>query len=208
MNILLLGPQGSGKGTQARLLCDKFGFSYFESGAYLRRVAENNPELKKWLSEGKLVPDEEMTSYLSAFLDSQNLYDGILFDGFPRTASQYRFWKNWLRQRKIKLDLAINLVISEEETIKRLTARRMDSATGEIYNLITEPPPSGVDLSKLIQREDDKLPAIKKRLALYKERTEPLVVELKKDINVVEMSGERPIEAIFKDIEKLIEDKI
>src|SRR5258706_2620694 len=204
MNILLLGPQGSGKGTQARFICDKFGFSYFESGAYLRRIAEDNPELKKWLSEGKLVPDREMTSYLSAFLDSENLYDGIIFDGFPRTASQYHFWKNWLTDREIKLDLAITLIISEKETIRRLTARRMDPSTGEIYNLITEPPPSGVDSSKLIQREDDKLPAIEKRLALYKERTEPLILELKKDIKVVEINGERPVEEIFKDIEKLI----
>ena len=206
MNILLLGPQGSGKGTQARLLCDKYGFFYFESGAYLRRIAEGNPELKKYLSEGKMVPDEEMTSYLSAFLDQKNLYDDIVFDGFPRTLSQYNFWKSWLTDKEMKLDLVIVLEIPEEETIKRLTARRMDPTTGEIYNLITDLPPEGVDKEKLVQRDDDKPEAIKVRLNLYRERTEPLISELKKDTKVVEIDGARPVEEIQVDIVKLVEE--
>lgn len=205
MNILILGPQGSGKGTQARLLVEKFGFFYFESGAYLRRIAENNPELKKYLTEGKLVPDEEMTSYLSAFFDEKNLYDDIIFDGFPRTLSQYNFWKSWLTDRKIKLDLVIVLEISEEETIKRLSARRVDPETGQIYNLITDSPPPGVDKNKLVQRDDDRLDAIKKRISLYRERTMPLIAELRKDIKVIELDGERPVEIIFKEISDVVE---
>ena len=75
MNIILFGPQGSGKGTQARLLCEKYGFFYFESGAYLRRLGEEHPEIKAIMDAGKFVPDEEFTSYLTAYLDEQNLYD-------------------------------------------------------------------------------------------------------------------------------------
>ena len=101
MNILLLGPQGSGKGTQARLLIEEFGFFYFESGAYLRKVAEENIEVKKALAEGKFVPDKEMTSYLTAFLDEKSMYDNIVFDGFPRNVDQYYFLKNWLREKKV-----------------------------------------------------------------------------------------------------------
>ena len=93
MNIILFGPQGSGKGTQARLLCEKFGFFYFESGAYLRKLAKDHPEMKTVMDSGKLVPDEEFTSYLTAYLDQENLYDDILFDGFPRTLDQYNFLK-------------------------------------------------------------------------------------------------------------------
>lgn len=206
MNILLIGPQGSGKGTQARILADEFGFYYFESGAYLRRLAETHPDLAKTLAEGKLVPDKEMTSYLTAFLDSQNLYDDIIFDGFPRTLEQYNFLKNWMNDKKVKLDLVINLEVSEKETIRRLSARREDPATGKIYNLITEPPPAEVDKSKLIQRDDDKPEAIKERLKLYRERTEPLVTELKKETKVIEINGEQPIETIAKEIESYIKE--
>lgn len=206
MNILFLGPQGSGKGTQARLLCEKYGFFYFESGAYLRKIAESNPDLKTFLSEGKLVPDEEMTSYLTAFLDQQNLYDDIIFDGFPRTLTQYRFLKNWLTQKKVHLDLVVVLGIRETESIRRLEARRMDPTDGKIYNLITDPPPASVDQTKLVQRDDDKPEAIKVRLGLYKERTEPLISELKIDTKVVELDGERPIDEIQNDLVALVEE--
>lgn len=205
MNILLIGPQGSGKGTQARLLIEKFGFSYFESGAYLRRMAETHPDIKRMMNEGKLVPDEEFTSYLTAFLDDQNLYDNIIFDGFPRTVAQYNFLKSWLTDRKVKLDLAIVLQISEKETLRRLTARRLDPVTGKIYNLVTEEIPSEIDKSKLIQRDDDKPEAIEKRLQLFKEQTEPLIEELRKDSKVIEVDGERSVEEIAIDLQKIVE---
>jgi adenylate kinase len=205
MNIVLLGPQGSGKGTQAKLLIDKFGFHYFESGAYLRKIAEKNEEVKKLLNEGQLVPDEEMTSYLTAYLDQESLYDDVVFDGFPRTLRQYNFLKNWLVRKQMKFDLVIILKINEEETIRRLSARRQDPVSGEVYNLITDPPPSGVDPDKLVQRDDDKTDAIKKRLELYNEATVPLIEVLKTETKVVEIDGERPIEEIQKEIVGLVE---
>lgn len=208
MNILLIGPQGSGKGTQARILLEKFGFFYFESGEFLRKVAGTNEDLKKVLSEGQLIPDREMTSYLTAFFDQKNLYDDIIFDGFPRTEPQYQFWKKWLTDKEIKIDLAIVLEISEAETVRRLTARRKDPVTGAIYNLVTDPPPSSVDLSTLIQRDDDKPEAIKIRLASYRERTEPLIKTLASDMEVIEVDGERPIVEISKDIVKIVESRI
>jgi len=206
MNILLLGPQGSGKGTQARLLCEKYGFFYFESGAYLRRIAKNNEDLEKTLAQGKLVPDREMTSYLTAYLDKENLYDDIVFDGFPRTLAQYNFLKIWLSQKKVKLDLVVVLTISEKETIRRLSARRLDPKTGKIYNLITDHPPSAVDEDKLVQREDDKPEAIEERLALYRKLTEPLIEEVRKESKVVEIDGERPIGEISANLVKIIDD--
>jgi adenylate kinase len=208
MNILIIGPQGSGKGTQARILIEKFNFYYFESGAYLRKMAESHPELKKLLNEGKLVPDKEFTSYLAAYLDNQNIYDNILFDGFPRTVFQYEFFKNWLKDKEVSLDLIIVLQISEAETLRRLTARRQDPASGKIYNLVTEPPPAEVDASKLIQRDDDKPEAIKKRLELYKEQTEPLVARLKEESEVIEVDGERPVKTIAIELIKLVEERM
>ena len=205
MNIILFGPQGSGKGTQARLLCEKYGFFYFESGAYLRRLGEEHPEIKAIMDAGKLVPDEEFTSYLTAYLDEQNLYDEILFDGFPRTLEQFNFLKNWLDDKKVSIDLGIVIQISEEETIKRLSSRRMDPETGKIFNLLTDKPPANIDINMLVQREDDKPQAIKKRLGIYNTQTTVLINELKREIRVEELDGERPVDEIQKDIVDVIE---
>lgn len=204
MNILLIGPQGSGKGTQARLLIEKFGFFYFESGEFLRNIAEKNDHVKKMLAEGTFMPDEEMASYASSYLDEKGLYDNILFDGFPRSLRQYGVLKSWLRDKNTQISLVLVLKISEEETIRRLSARRKDPKTGKIYNLITDPPPADVDENTLIQREDDKPDAIKKRLGWYKDLVLPLISELKKETKVVEIDGERPIDEIQKDLVKWI----
>ncbi len=204
MNILLIGPQGSGKGTQARLLVEKLGFYYFESGEFLRKIAEKNEKVREMLSGGTFVPDKEMVSYVTAYLDEKGIYDNILFDGFPRSIVQYDFLKSWLNDKRVVVNLVLVLVISEEETIKRLSARRMDPKTGKIYNLITDLPPEEVDKSALIQREDDKPEAIKKRLGWYKEQVLPLITELKKEIKVVEINGERPIDEIQNDLVKCI----
>jgi adenylate kinase len=181
MNIILFGPQGSGKGTQARLLCDEFGFFYFESGEFLRKIAKNNEELKAALDRGELVPDLEMTSYLTAYLDQENLYDDIIFDGFPRTITQYNFLKNWLRDKQVKIDLGIVLEIPEEETLKRLILRKQIEGRG-----------------------DDNPEAIKHRLALYHQRTQELINEIRKDVEVVEVDGARPIEVISQDLKQIL----
>lgn len=179
MNIVLFGPQGSGKGTQAELLRERFGLFYFESGAYLRKVAETNEDLRKMLDDGVLVPDIEMTSYLTSFFDENSLYDDIIFDGFPRTVEQYDFLKVWLNEKQVKINIGIVLEISEAETIKRLMLRK---------------------------REDDTIEAIKKRLELYHARTEPLIAKIENDSKVVKVNGERSVEEIQKDLVNIIEN--
>ncbi len=181
MNIILFGPQGSGKGTQAQLLCEKFGFFYFESGAYLRRIAETNEAVRKAQQNGDLdgVLNKEICANLEAFFDEKNIYDDILFDGFPRTLDQYLFLKNWLVQKQIKIDLSIVLEIGEEESMKRLLLRK---------------------------RSDDNPETIKRRLELYHKNTEILIEEIEKDTKVVRVDGERSIDEIQKDLVKIIED--
>lgn len=205
MNILLLGPQGSGKGTQARLLCEKFGFFYFESGGFLREASKTNQHLKDMLEKGAFVPDAEMSSYVTAYLDEKGVYDDILFDGFPRSIVQYDSLKDWLSVKKVKIDIVFLLKIDEEETVRRLSARRMDPVTGKIYNLVTDPPPSTIDINTLTQRDDDRPEAIKKRLSWYKEQVTPLVSALREDIGVIDVDGTRPIQEIQDELVKVVE---
>jgi len=205
MNILLLGPQGSGKGTQARLLCEKFGFYYFESGGFLREAGKTNADLAQMLANGVFVPDAEMSSYVTSYLDEKRIYDNILFDGFPRSEAQYDSLKEWLAAKNVKINIVFLLKIDEEETIRRLSARRMDPATGKIYNLITDPPPDGVNPNTLIQRDDDMPVAIEKRLSWYREQVTPLIAALREDIGVIDIDGTRPIEEIQKELVEIIE---
>jgi len=196
MNILLVGPQGSGKGTQAKLLCQKYKFFYFEMGGFLRNIAQKNQEVKKMLKAGILVPDEEATSYVTSHLDNENIYNDIIFDGFPRTLTQYKFLKNWLLKKQVKIDVVFVIEIPESESIKRLSARRINPLTGEIYNLITNKPSNDVDISTLVQRDDDKPEAIKKRLEIYNLQTKELIETMKKDTTIIEVDGMESINAI------------
>src|SRR5260221_560230 len=168
MNIVILGPQGSGKGTQAKLLAERFDLFYFEAGAFLRELAQKNNKVKEIIDAGNIVPGKEMS------------YD-ILFDGFPRTLDQYNFVKNWMDEKNIKFDLVVVLKVSSEVSIKRLILRR---------------------------REDDTTEAIERRLELYKKETMPLIYELKKDTKVIEIDGERAVEEIQKDIERIVHEQI
>lgn len=180
MNILLLGPQGSGKGTQARLLAQKFGLFYFEAGEFLRELAVKNNDVKRILDSGKLVPEVELTSYIAAFFDEQGIWNNILFDGFPRSTEQYLFFKKWLKEKNIRIDLVVILEVSERVTLERLTKRA---------------------------REDDTTDAIKTRLALYKKETVPLIDELRKDTKVILVDGERTVEAIQGELERTVKSE-
>lgn len=181
MNIILMGPQGSGKGTQAKLLAKKFGFYYFEGGSFLRNLAKTNKHLKEIMDSGKLVPDAEMCSYVTAYLDEHGIFSNILFDGFPRTYYQYSVLKKWLSKRRVKIDLILILEISDKEGLKRLQKR-----------------------AKIEGRSDDTLESIQKRLKLYHSLTEKLIEEIKYETPIIKVNGERSIEDIFEDLTSIV----
>lgn len=207
MNIILLGPQGSGKGTQGKMLAEKYGFQYISTGDVLRELAKTDEKVQSMLNTGQLFTDEFVMQLVEKYFDSENIYDQIIFDGVPRTVGQYKALQQWLQRNSRNIDLAIYLRISRDETIKRLSARRQDPETGKIYNLITNPPGSDVDQSKLVQRGDDSLKAIEKRLQEYETLTQPLIDVVKQDGILVEVDGERPIETIFEDLVKIVEER-
>lgn len=208
MNLVLLGPQGCGKGTQAEFLVNDFNLDRFEMGLYLREIAKTRPDIDEMVNtRGILVPDELTNELLKEHLDSINKYDGFVFDGFPRTLLQYRRLKSFLAEHNSKIDFVFLINISTEESIRRLSARRMDPVTGKIYNLITNPPHEGVDLNSLVHREDDKPESIKTRLEAYHRVTRDVIGEAKTDNLLYEINGENDIETIHQEILAIIKSK-
>jgi adenylate kinase len=208
MKIIIFGPQGSGKGTQAKLVSEKFNLFYFQSGEFLREKAKSDPRVDEIINQrGEMIPDEEMFLLLKNYLTEKlPSLDNFIMDGYPRSLKQYELLSAWLKEKGGKVDIAILLVISDEESVRRLSARVVCEKCGTIYNLITNPPPGEkcVCGGNLVQRPDDTPEAIKKRLADYHTITSPLIEVLKKEGILVEVDGERPIEVIFEDIVEIV----
>lgn len=211
MIIAILGPQGSGKGTQAQMLAERLNLYYFDMGNFLRDIAKNDSKIDEFVNKrGALVPEDVSSPLAFAFLDKEKLeHDNILLDGFPRSMTQLRYVDEWLSKSDKKIDNAVFIDVSEEVSIKRLSARRICDKCGTIYNLITNPPPAtGCPCGgKLYQREDDRPEAIKERLSWYKGLSEPLINEYEKRGILIKVDGERPIKTIFEDIMKKLEVK-
>lgn len=201
MNIVIIGPPGSGKGTQAKMLADRLGLFYFEAGDFSRKLAERNSRIREIVERGDLIPEEEMSNYVSSYLEEKvPLRDNILFDGYPRFIHQYIFLKKWFRAKNKKINKVVYLKVSTKELLKRLTGRRIDKKTHKVYNLVTNPPPKNIDPKKLYQRQDDKPDPIKERLKVFNKNTLPLINYLKKENLLIEVDGENMIKKVFDSI--------
>ncbi len=208
MNILIFGPQGSGKGTQAKLIAERMGFTHLSTGQMLRDIAKNDVNLANILDQGLLVDDQMLLEYLFTYLQNNNVYDKLIIDGTPRTLYQYKEIINWFKSKGKPITLAIYLEISDAEALRRLSARRQHKITGEIYNLVTNPPSSDIKDADLIQRDDDKPESIQKRLNAFHVQTEPIVKLMQEDGILFKVDGERPIEEIYSDLKKEVEKRV
>jgi adenylate kinase len=184
LNLVLLGPPGAGKGTQAERLVEDFGLPYYSTGIILREAVAEESELgkqaKQYMEEGELVPDELINGVIGERLDSGEADDGFLLDGFPRTIGQAEMLEQALTKRGRRLTAALLIDAPDEEVVRRLSGRRQCVKNGHVYHVEFDPPKNeGVcdqDGSRLMQRDDDKPETVQKRLAVYHEQTEPLIL--------------------------------
>lgn len=204
MNIIFLGSPGSGKGTQADLIAKRMNFFHFSSGQMLRDMKDSKPEIQEIMKSGQMVPDSMVIELIEEYLEKLGKYDDIIFDGSPRNLYQYGRMKEFLSLKNTQFDLAVCINISDEEIIRRLTARRVDKKTGIIYNLITNPPGTDVDLNDLVQREDDTEEAVRNRIKGQKVSDDYMEAVLKDGILFM-VDGEQPIEDIYKKIMEKVE---
>jgi adenylate kinase len=183
LNLVLLGPPGAGKGTQAERLVSDFDLPYYATGDILRAaVKDETPlgkEAKGYMDRGELVPDELICKVIMERIDQPEAEDGFLLDGFPRNEEQADILENALENRERKLTAVLLIDASDDEVIKRISGRRVCVKNQHVYHVDFDPPKhEGVcdqDGSRLMQRDDDKPETIKKRLEVYHAQTKPLI---------------------------------
>lgn len=206
MKIIIFGPQGSGKGTQAELIARRHGWPYISTGDIFRYHLKNQTELGKKVDEyvkhGLLVPDELTNEIVSERVNQPDCEVGFVLDGYPRNPTQLEFLS-----KIAEIDFAIAIELSDEEAIKRL-ADRLACKCGLSYHLVHNPPkkPNVCDKcgQPLFRRDDDQPEAIKKRLEIFHQETEPLFAVYEKLGVWHQVDGDQPIEEVYEKIDEVI----
>lgn len=215
MNLILLGPPGSGKGTQAKRLVQRYEIPQISTGDILRdAVKEGTPlgrEAKRYMDEGKLVPDEVVVGIVRDRLKGPDCQKGFILDGFPRTIAQAEALDRILGEMGRGVDHVIDIEVDKEELLRRLTGRRTCKRCGAMYHVVFNPPKvDGVcDRcgGELYQRDDDKEETIRERLRVYEGQTAPLIEYYEKKGLLRRINGTGGIEEVEARILKAIGDK-
>ena len=207
MNLILIGPPGAGKGTQAAFIVKKYGVPHISTGDILRDAASHGTALgmkaAKYMNAGELVPDDIVIGLVKERFSQKDCEKGFLLDGFPRTKEQAESLENIA-----KVEIVLYISVPDEVVIKRLAGRRTCSC-GAVYHVISHPPKrDGICDScggKLFQREDDKESTVANRLAQYRKQTQPLIEYYTKKNLLKTVDGHESIDAITKGIAEILD---
>lgn len=208
MRIILLGPPGSGKGTQAKLISEKFSIPHISTGDIFRLHISQKTllglEAKSYIDKGQLVPDEVTVKLIKSRLTEDDCNKGFLLDGFPRTIKQADALESLLKEINVSVDSVINIEVPAEEIIDRITGRRVCKKCGASYHIIFNPSATNGICDRcdgpLIQREDDTEDTVRKRLEVYESQTKPLIRYYEEKGLLRNANGSQDIAKVFKDI--------
>ena len=215
MRLVILGPPGAGKGTQAASIVDTYQVVHISTGDIFRENIKNATELgkkaKSFMDRGELVPDEVVNEIVVDRLKKPDVADGFLLDGFPRTVNQAVSLDAALEAMGTKLDRVINIQVASELLINRAVGRRVCPSCGRTYHVTNQKPKvEGIcddDGSKLIQRADDTEETVKKRIDVYERQTSPLIDYYKAQGLLLDVDGSKGIDDVFKQIRLGLEDE-
>lgn len=200
MRLVLFGPPGAGKGTQAKQLATHYELSHLSTGDMFRAaLKEGTPigmQAKTYMDAGKLVPDEVVCGIAGEGLQKAGL-DQFILDGFPRTIPQAEWLDQFLTENNAADYVVVSLKVDPELIVERLSLRRSNKQTGEIYHLKYNPPPADLPADALVHRSDDQPDAIRERLRVYDEETAPLEAYFSERGKLVEVDGVGEIEEVF-----------
>ena len=208
MNIILFGAPGAGKGTQAKLLVEKYGIPQISTGDMFREAMANETELgkkaKSYMDKGELVPDDVTVGIVDERLAKEDCAKGFILDGFPRTMQQAEELKKILDKQGKIIDKVVVLDVADSEILERITGRRISKKTGKIYHIKYNPP---VDENEedIYQRKDDNETAAKTRLKAYKEQTAPLFDYYKNLGKTLIVDGNQEVGKITEDILRVLD---
>jgi adenylate kinase len=212
LNLVLLGPPGSGKGTQGERLNEDLRLPYYATGDILRGAVRDETELgktaKEYMDRGDLVPDEVIVGVIAERIDSSEARDGFILDGFPRTTPQAEALDAKLGELGRSVTAVVLIDVSDDEVVHRLGGRRTCEANGHVFHVEFEPPKQegvcDIDGSELIVRDDDKPEVIRKRLETYHEKTEPLVSYYDSRSVLRRIVGEAPPQEVAEKIRRTL----
>lgn len=212
MKIIMLGAPGAGKGTQAKMIADKYGVPHISTGDIFRANIKNGTELgmeaKKYMDQGRLVPDELTVRILLDRVAQDDCKNGYVLDGFPRTIPQAEVLDSELTKLGDHIDYAINVDVPDENIVKRMSGRRACLTCGATYHIEHVPPKKegicDVCGSELVLRDDDKPETVKNRLNVYHEQTQPLIDFYTEKGVLKTVDGTVPMEEVFAAITAIL----
>ena len=208
MKLVILGPPGAGKGTQAEYIVERYNIPHISTGDIFRENIKNNTELgkeaKSYMDKGLLVPDDLVIALVEDRLNKDDAKEGFLLDGFPRTVAQAVSLDSILDKNDDKLTKVINISVDPEILIERAVGRRVCKTCGMTYHVKFNPPKEeGIcdkDGTKLIQRDDDTEETVKTRISVYFDQTAPLIDYYRAQNLLIDIDGAKDIDKVFNDI--------